>query len=118
MAVHDTHDLGRLYWHLMRVPWHSPVLQLNGESHEVEEPWRIGRCWVWRLLCFLPFALVVGWWGPARTRAQMLADEAGEVYAAEDELAGEAEGVSVQAIREGFAAPPAQPPRHHLYEVR
>ena len=66
-----THDLGRMYCHAMRVPRGGPVLQL-GTSHEVEEPWRVGRCAVLRLW---KLALVVGWWGPGRSRTQMLADE-------------------------------------------
>lgn len=70
----ETHDLGRLYVHGMRVPWRTPPVQLRGTSHEVEEPWRIGHCVVLRLL-FLPYAVVVGWWGPPRTREQMEADE-------------------------------------------
>ena len=66
-----THDLGRLYCHAMRVPRGGPVLQL-GTSHEVEEPWRVGRCVVlrlWRL------ALVLGWWDHGRSREDVLAAE-------------------------------------------
>lgn len=97
MAVSNTHDLGRFYWHAMRVTWRTPLLQVDGESYEVEEPWRIGRCVVLRLL-FLPFALVLGWWGPPRTRAEMLAAEAFEAEA----LAIEEERVSTEQIREDF----------------
>lgn len=97
MAVSDTHDVGRFYWHVMHVTWKTPPVQLDGQSYEVEEPWRIGRCVLLRLL-FLPYALVLGWWGPPRTLAEMLADEAAEA----EELAEAEERVSVSQIREDF----------------
>lgn len=93
MAVSETHDLGRLFVHTMRVPTGGPLVEL-GTTHEVEEPWRVGRSAVlraWR------HALVVGWWGPGRTTAQMLADEASEIEAAE---------VTAEQIREDFRAAP------------
>lgn len=68
-----THDAGRLYWHTMRVPRDSPLLQRDGKTREVEQPWRVGHSWVLRVF---GAALVVGWWGAARTDEQMLADEA------------------------------------------
>lgn len=67
----ETHDLGPIYVHTMRVPRGGPVLEL-GTSHEVEEPWRVGRCVVLRLW---KLALVAGWWGAPRTREEMVADE-------------------------------------------
>lgn len=70
----ETHDIGRLYVHGMRVPWRTPPVQLQGTSHEVEEPWRIGHCVVLRVL-FLPYAVVIGWWGPPRTLDEVKADE-------------------------------------------
>ena len=70
----ETRDLGRLYVHGMKVPWRTPPIQLRGTSHEVEEPWRIGHCVVLRLL-FLPYAVVIGWWGPGRTREEVERDE-------------------------------------------
>lgn len=73
----ETHDLGRLYVHGMRVPWRTPPIQLRGTSHEVEEPWRIGRCVVLRLL-LLPYALVIGWWGPGRSVEDVWAAEGSE----------------------------------------
>lgn len=75
MAHRETHDLGRLYAHGMRYPadgsW--PVIDL-GSSHEVEEPWRIGRCVVLRLP-LTRAAAVIGWWGPPRSYEELLEDE-------------------------------------------
>lgn len=73
MAVSDTHDVGQWYWHLLRVPWRTPPLQLRGTSHEVEEPWRIGRC---VLLSVAGRSLVLGKWGPGRTYDELMAAEA------------------------------------------
>lgn len=87
-----THDLGRLYVHGMKVPWRTPPIQLHGTSHEVEEPWRIGHCVVLRALP-LPYAVVVGWWGPARTTEQMLEDE-------ERTFVARSYGLDVNDIRE------------------
>lgn len=89
----ETHDLGNLYVHTMRVPTGGPLAEL-GTSHEVEEPWRVGRCVVLRVW---KLALVVGWWGPPRTRAEMLAAEGEEAY----EIA-----VATEEIREGFREQP------------
>lgn len=114
----ETHDIGRrLYWHTLRVPRSVPVLQLDGVTHEVEPPWRIGRCVVLRVLSF---ALAVGWWGPARSAEEMLEDERLELFndVDDDELAHEAE-VGVDSIREDFRE---QEPRSYdgesPYDVR
>lgn len=69
-----THDLGKAYWHIVRVPGSTPLIQLQGLSHEVEEPWRIGHCVLLRLPV-LPWCLVLGWWGAPRTSDEMLAAE-------------------------------------------
>lgn len=98
MAVRDTHDLGRLYAHSMAVPRSGPLVEL-GTSHEVEEPWRVGRCVVLRVW---KRALVVGWWGPPRTLAEMLAAEAVEA----EMLAREEDRVSTEQIREDFRPEP------------
>lgn len=92
MAHSQTHDLGKLYTHTMRVPRGGPVLEL-GISHEVEEPWRVGRCVVLRVW---KLALVAGWWGSGRTYEQMAAEEIDEQDA----------GVSTDEIREDFRAAP------------
>lgn len=112
----ETHDLGPLYWHTMRVPRTVPVLQRDGVTHEVEPPWRIGRCVVLRVW---KRALAVGWWGAARSEEEMLEDERLELFGPdEDELAHEA-GVGVDAIREDFRE---QEPRSYdgesPYDVR
>jgi hypothetical protein len=101
VAVSETHDLGRFYWHAMRVTWKTPPLQLDGVSYEVEEPWRVGRCLVLRLFV-LPYALVLGWWGPPRTYEDVLAAES-----ADDELAAVEDRVSTAEIREDFRPQPA-----------
>lgn len=72
MARSETHDLGHLYCHAMRVPRGGPLVQL-GTSHEVEKPWRVGRCVVLRLWAL---ALVLGWWGRGRSYEEMVAEEA------------------------------------------
>lgn len=69
----ETHDFGRAYWHTMDVPRGGPHVEL-GTSHEVEEPWRVGRCVVLRVW---HRALVLGWWGPPRTYDEMLEAEGG-----------------------------------------
>lgn len=97
MAVSQTHDIGQTYAHLMRVRWSMPPLQLHGTTHEVEEPWRIGRCVLIRLL-FLPYALVIGRWGTPRTQE--------EVYEAEMETFRCRRNASVEEIREDFTALP------------
>ena len=107
MAVHDTHDIGSFYWHLMRVPWGTPPAQ-RGVSYEVEEPWRIGSCWTIRLLV-LPVVLVVGWWGAPRTLE--------EVEAAEEGLDDEP-GVDPETIRQNFTAPAPTRRDSPLYDVR
>ena len=94
MARH-THDLGSWYWHVMRVPALTPPVQLQGLSHEVEDPWRIGRCVLLRL-GLLPLVLVLGKWGPGRTREEM----------EQVELAPEAVAIDTAAIREKFRPPP------------
>lgn len=112
----ETHDCGNLYFHTMRVPRTVPVLQRDGTTHEVDEPWRVGRCWVLR---FFAFALAVGWWGPPRTRAQMLDDEAREAEAVADaeEIAYEA-SVGVQQIREDFREQEPRTSSESPYDVR
>lgn len=95
MAVSNTHDLGRLYTHTMRVPRGGPLVQFDGISYEVEEPWRVGRCAVLRIW---KTALVLGWWGPHRTADQMLADERLSIVDAE---------VSPEQIRSQFKPAPA-----------
>lgn len=97
MAVSQTHDLGQTYAHLMRVRWSMPPLQLHGTTHEVEEPWRIGRCILIRLL-FLPYAVVIGRWGPPRTSEEVLEDET--------ETFQSRRNASVEEIRESFLASP------------
>ena len=98
----ETHDLGPLYVHTMRVPRGGPVLEL-GTSHEVEEPWRVGRCVVLRLW---KLALVAGWWGPGRTEA--------EVWEAEASHNGivtsppNAAGITLDTIREDFRPQPVE----------
>lgn len=92
MAVRDTHDLGRLYIHSMTVPRSGPLVEL-GTSHEVEEPWRVGRCVVLRVW---KRALVVGWWGPGRTREEVVAAE----------LDAQAVDVPVDDIRDRFRPEP------------
>lgn len=87
----NTHDLGHFYWHVVRVPWKTPPVQLRGTSHEVEEPWRIGHCVLLRLL-FLPWCLVLGWWGPGRTLEEM--------QEAEDATFTSRRGPTVEEIRE------------------
>lgn len=106
----ETHDLGRFYWHTLRVPRVSPLLQLDGVTHEVEEPWRIGRCWVLRLWTF---ALVLGWWGPPRTPEEVVAAELGD----DDEPAHDA-GVEVEAIREAFREQEPRTSHESPYDVR
>lgn len=98
MARSETHDLGRLYLHGMSVPRGGPVVEL-GTSHEVEEPWRVGRCVVLRVW---KWAAVVGWWGPGRTLGEMLAAEAVEA----EELARAEDRVSTEQIREDFRPEP------------
>lgn len=78
MDYRETHDLGRLYCHGMRYPagqW--PIVDL-GSSHEVDEPWRLGRCLVLRLP-LSRVAAVIGWWGKPRTYEELLeAEQAAE----------------------------------------
>lgn len=97
MAVSETHDWGSTYAHLMRVRWSMPPLQLHGTTHEVEEPWRIGRCILIRLL-FLPYAVVIGRWGAPRSREEMLEDE--------EKTFASRRSPSVEEIREDFTALP------------
>lgn len=97
-AYSETHDLGRLYLHTMRVPRGGPLREL-GTTHEVEEPWRVGRCVVLR---FWTVALVIGLWGPPRSTAQMLADEADEA----EKIAELEDRVTAAQIREDFRAAP------------
>lgn len=110
----ETHDLGRLYCHTLEVPRDSPRVQLDGTSHEVEEPWRIGRCILVRLG---GRALVVGWWGRGRTAEEVIEAELAEIEPSEDELAA-ARSVDVEAIRQRFRAEERPTRRHPLYEVR
>lgn len=107
----QTHDLGRLYWHTMRLPRDIPVLQLDGQSYEVDQPWRIGHCWILRVLSF---ALVIGWWGVPRTLSEVKSAEMGaETYLpnahgedadAEVERAAE---LGAEVIREQFREQPS-----------
>lgn len=111
----ETHDIGKTYWHTLRVPRTVPILQRDGLTHEVEPPWRIGRCWVLRVWTL---ALAVGRWGPARTEEEMLAEERLELYGADDdELAHEA-GVGVEAIREDFREQEPRTSSESPYDVR
>lgn len=102
----ETHDLGRLYLHTMRVPRGVPVLQLHGTTHEVDAPWRIGRCWVLR---FFVFALAVGWWGPPRTLSEVKSAEMREDADA---------GVTVEAIRDDFREQEPRTSSESPYDVR
>ena len=94
MAVSETHDLGRLYVHGLKVPTSGPLVE-RGTSHEVETPWRVGRCVVLRVW---KWAAVVGWWGAGRTLVEL---HAAEVAQGAEELAEHVE-VPVQAIRDDF----------------
>lgn len=88
MAVSETHDLGRLYVHGLKVPTSGPLVE-RGTSHEVETPWRVGRCVVLRVW---KWATVVGWWGADRTLDELQAAES---------LAAPVD-VSVDMIRDDF----------------
>lgn len=96
MAIRETHDCGRLFIHTMAVPTGGPLTEL-GTTHEVEQPWRVGRSVVLRVW---KLALVVGWWGPRRTDEQMLADETRNV-----EFLADAP-VTTKQIREDFRPAP------------
>ena len=88
-----THDLGHWYFHTMRVPWDMPVLQRDGTTHEVEEPWRIGHSWV---LSLFSIAVVIGRWGEPRTLEDVVEAE-GEIKPAP---------VVTEEIREQFREQP------------
>ena len=101
----NTHDLGHWYFHTMRVPWDTPLLQRDGLTHEVEEPWRIGHSWV---LSLFSIAVVVGRWGEERTLEEVAEAEGGIKPAP----------VITDDIREQFREPPEQPPAAPPFIVR
>lgn len=104
----ETHDLGRLYCHGMRYPagrW--PRLDI-GTSHEVEEPWRIGRCVVVRIP-LTRAAAVIGWWGRGRT--------IDEVRLAELDNNDVSEPVTPETVR-AWQAPPVPETNVNPFMVR
>lgn len=107
----ETHDVGRLYWHTMAVPTGGPLVEL-GQSHEVEEPWRVGRCVVlrvWRR------ALVVGWWGRGRSLAEVVAAEKAELDLQREDWA-KAKPLLDQ-IRDDFRPQPVEEPEDTEWRV-
>lgn len=56
----EYHNVGRLFWHSIRLKKKSPIFHTN-PSHEVDAPYR----WSKSLIVRLPWAtrgLVIGWW--------------------------------------------------------
>jgi hypothetical protein len=57
--VHQTRDLGRLFFHRVALRRHVPLLHF-ADTHEVEEPFRYSRSVILR---YWPRrGLVLGWW--------------------------------------------------------
>lgn len=109
----ETHDWGNFYWHTMRLPRSVPVLQRTGVTHEVTDPWRVGRCWVLRLW---KVGLAVGWWGAPRSHEELLRAELGPLE--DDVEMAHAAGVDVESIREDFREQEPRTSHESPYDVR
>jgi len=66
-----THDLGRLFWHPIKLKLKSSIIH-RYPTHEVDEPYRWANSFILRLPC-TEYGLVMGWWHKTeRTEEQAL----------------------------------------------
>lgn len=66
-----TRDLGKFYWHPMTYPIKPSVVVERAETQEIEEPYRFGKGWCFRLP-FTRQSLVIGRWVRQYTESQAL----------------------------------------------
>lgn len=67
----ETHDIGRFFWHTIRLGKGSPLIHRH-PTHEIDPPYRFSNSLLFRAP-FTTHGLVLGWWHlMARTEEQAI----------------------------------------------